>query len=392
MIENRESVQQHLRLSAKKIMNKKEIIKTTNMTIDCESLTIIINNCNDEVKLSLNEANLLFLLYNNPNKIYTKENIYQQCWEENTVASSVVTQTISQLRKKFFKYDIVIIDTIKQKGYKSGDRLIPLVKKHDSYTLIIIFMLLLITSFSLYYKNESRIPIEQNLIKLQSNVFMLSNSEHIDLDGINFKKNHFYFLNKEKNHLSVSSCLMIDNICNNSKNIILMLDDKPSLTPEIINSFTEKEITKTDRKLNTSDTKGYFNLQTNIDIYSLKEPNYSAYISTSLYFKNISDESYAVDRSINISESGYVGNYTIYSDININFDKESLIAEVINSDKQESLIQNGYISDQSQLKVFPQTFQRTNKYNYFHFYIIDDTFSLTYIENEKVSFIVSEHY
>lgn len=362
------------------------------MTIDCESLTIIINNCNDEVKLSLNEANLLFLLYKNPNKIYTKENIYQQCWEDNTVANSVVTQTISLLRKKFLKYDIVIIDTIKQKGYKSGDRLIPLVRKHNSYILIIIFILLLITSLYFYYKNESRIPIEQNLIKLQSNVFMLSNSEHIDLDDINFKKNYFYFLNKENNHLSISSCLMIDNICNNSKNIILMLDNKSSLTPEMINSFTEKKIKKTDRKLNTSDTKGYFNLQSNIDIYSLKDPNYAAYVSTSLYFKNISDESYSVDRSINISESGYAGNYTIYSDVNINFDKESLISEVINSDKQESLIQNGYINEQSKLKVFPQTFKRTNKYNYFHFYIIDDTFSLTYIENEKVSFIVSEHY
>jgi hypothetical protein len=43
-------------------MNKKEIIETINMTIDYESLVVLVNNHSDEVKLSLNEANLLFLL------------------------------------------------------------------------------------------------------------------------------------------------------------------------------------------------------------------------------------------------------------------------------------------------------------------------------------------
>ncbi|MEZ9625156.1 winged helix-turn-helix domain-containing protein [Aliivibrio fischeri] len=41
----------------------------------------------------------MFLLYSNPNKIYTKDEIYTQCWEDGSVANSVVTQTISLLRK-----------------------------------------------------------------------------------------------------------------------------------------------------------------------------------------------------------------------------------------------------------------------------------------------------
>ncbi len=80
-------------------MNKKEIVKTQNLTIDYSSLTVVINSTKEEIKISLNEANLLFFLYSNPNKIYTKDEIYTQCWEDDSVANSVVTQTISLLRK-----------------------------------------------------------------------------------------------------------------------------------------------------------------------------------------------------------------------------------------------------------------------------------------------------
>ncbi|PQJ84818.1 winged helix-turn-helix domain-containing protein [Aliivibrio sifiae] len=88
-------------------MNKKEIIETINMTIDYESLVVLVNNHSDEVKLSLNEANLLFLFYSNPNKIYTKDEIYLECWQDGAFSNSVVTQTISLLRKKFLKYNIL---------------------------------------------------------------------------------------------------------------------------------------------------------------------------------------------------------------------------------------------------------------------------------------------
>ncbi|GLR73733.1 winged helix-turn-helix domain-containing protein [Aliivibrio sifiae] len=373
-------------------MNKKEIIETTNMTIDYESLTVLIKTNGDEIKLSLNEANLLFLLYSNPNKIYTKDDVYQECWQDTSVSNSVVTQTISLLRKKFLKYDIVVIDTIKQKGYKSGDRLKTVTQKSRYYLLLPLLFFSVAVLFIIYYKKESRGPVEQSLIPLQTNVYMLSTSEHIDLNGIEFNPDYLYFFNKEKKYLSISTCLVVDDICNNSFNTFIMLDSENENYTNIISDVISVKIKKRKRLINNSDTYGFFNLQSNISVSSIKEESYQAKVSYSFYFKETSHEKYNVNRSINISESGYNGNYTNYSDVTVNFNKSSLIAEFVNSDDQDSLIQNGYIQETAKLKIFPLRFKKLKKYNYMHFYIIDDTYSLAYNENEGFSFIVNENY
>ena len=373
-------------------MNKKEIIETTNMTIDYESLTVLIKANDDEIKLSLNEANLLFLLYSNPNKIYTKDDVYQECWQDTSVSNSVVTQTISLLRKKFLKYDIVVIDTIKQKGYKSGDRLQTVTQKSRYYLLLPLLFFSVAILFIIYYKKESHGPVEQSLIALQTNVYMLSTSEHIDLNGIEFDPDYLYFFNKEKRYLSISTCLVIDDICNNSFNTLIMLDSENKNYTNIISDIISVKIKERKRLINNSDTDGFFNLQSNISVSSIKEESYQAKVSYSFYFKKSSHEKYNVNRAINIRESGYNGNYTNYSDVAVNFDKSSLIAEFVNSDDQNSLIQNGYIQETAKLKIFSLRFKKLKKYNYMHFYIIDDTYSLAYNENEGFSFIVNENY
>lgn len=362
------------------------------MTIDYESLTVLIKANGDEIKLSLNEANLLFLLYSNPNKIYTKDDVYQECWQDTSVSNSVVTQTISLLRKKFLKYDIVVIDTIKQKGYKSGDRLKTVTQKSRYYLVLPLLFLSFAALFIIYNKKENRGPIEQSLISLQPNVYMLSTSEHIDLNSIEFNPDYLYFFNKEKKHLSISICFVVDDICNNSFNKFILLDSKNKKYTNILNDVINVKIDKRKRLINNSDTYGFFNLQSNISVSSIKEEAYQAQVSYSFYFKEIAHEKYNVNRSIYISESGYHGNYTNYSDVTVNFDKSSLIAEFVNSDGQNNLIQNGYIKETEKLKIFPLRFKKLKKYNYMHFYIIDDTYSLAYNENEGFSFIVNENY
>ncbi|WP_072054985.1 winged helix-turn-helix domain-containing protein [Aliivibrio fischeri] len=375
-------------------MNKKEIVKTQNLTIDYSSLTVVINSTKEEIKISLNEANLLFLLYSNPNKIYTKDEIYTQCWEDGSVANSVVTQTISLLRKKFLTHNISIIDTIKNKGYKSGDRL--LVKPIKRFYFLLFSVFILVSLFLIFpiFKQVAPNSITQNLNKVSDNIYMLSTSKPIDITKLNIQPNYLYFLHLGEDKLSISQCLFIEHKCNDVTNKIIFLETTENNVETLINQNLANELKQDNHPIiqNDTDQDGNFNLHTNVQFTSNNDKDYIAFATYNFYFNFQEDKSYDLDMSINISESGYNGKYTYFSDFKAKFDKDTLISNVINEDEQSSLIQHGHIEDQTKLKMFPKTFKNDNKYNYLHFYIIDKGFSLTYSEQQDISFIVKEFY
>nr|WP_014343672.1 winged helix-turn-helix domain-containing protein [Aliivibrio fischeri]AEY78258.1 hypothetical protein [Aliivibrio fischeri] len=83
---------------------------------DANEMRVLLNN--GVVELNNAEVGILNLLLSE-NKIYSKNEIFTYAWEYNyRLHSSVVHQAISQLRKKFYRYNIEIIITERNKGYR----------------------------------------------------------------------------------------------------------------------------------------------------------------------------------------------------------------------------------------------------------------------------------
>lgn len=60
------------------------------------------------VNLSKSEYNMLNLLMNNKNKIFTREEIIKEAWDKN-VSNRAVDTTVSRLRKKLDDYGNYIV-------------------------------------------------------------------------------------------------------------------------------------------------------------------------------------------------------------------------------------------------------------------------------------------
>lgn len=93
-----------------------------NISLNGENFTIIRGE--DQVQLSKKEFDMLKLLIDNPNKIYTKADLYQKIWQEAYYGDeNTINVHISNLRKKIqtLDKDTPYIQTVWSLGIKLAD-------------------------------------------------------------------------------------------------------------------------------------------------------------------------------------------------------------------------------------------------------------------------------
>ena len=99
----------------KRILNKENVIKVKNITIDLDRRIVLKDN--EEVTLSQLEYKILVLLFHNLDKIITREFILNGIWDEseNFVEDNTLTVYIKRIRSKIGDN---IIKTVKGIGYR----------------------------------------------------------------------------------------------------------------------------------------------------------------------------------------------------------------------------------------------------------------------------------
>lgn len=99
----------------KRILNKDNIIKVKNITLDLDKMIVLKDN--EEITLSQLEYKILVLLFHNLDKIITREFILNGIWDEseNFVEDNTLTVYIKRIRAKIGDN---IIKTVKGIGYR----------------------------------------------------------------------------------------------------------------------------------------------------------------------------------------------------------------------------------------------------------------------------------
>ncbi len=89
-----------------------------NMVLDCNSKTVTVSN--QKLDLTSKEYSILELLLKNPNKLYSKANLFESVWNEPYYAEDNTLKVhVSNLRNKIKKHDPdEYIETIWGMGYK----------------------------------------------------------------------------------------------------------------------------------------------------------------------------------------------------------------------------------------------------------------------------------
>ena len=73
----------------------------------------------EEIKVTKKEFNILEYLYNNKNRVCTRDGIIESCWDNDDVTDRVIDVNIRRIRKKLEPYGgKVIIDSVRGFGYK----------------------------------------------------------------------------------------------------------------------------------------------------------------------------------------------------------------------------------------------------------------------------------
>ena len=104
------------------IPNKENILKKGNLTIDTDTYSVLKNG--KKIELTVKEFEILKMLIQNPQKVYTKNQIYSSVWNDVYIGDeNAVNVHISRLRGKIEDNprDPKYIVTVWGIGYKVGD-------------------------------------------------------------------------------------------------------------------------------------------------------------------------------------------------------------------------------------------------------------------------------
>lgn len=102
--------------------NKTNIINIKNIKIDIDNRKVLKDN--KDVNLTSLEYKILLILVNNPNRVFTREEILNTIWDSNGifVNDNTLTVYIKRIREKLDDLnDQKIIITVRGIGYKIGD-------------------------------------------------------------------------------------------------------------------------------------------------------------------------------------------------------------------------------------------------------------------------------
>lgn len=97
-------------------------IKYKNLVLDTESKQVLVNN--KDISLTLRELSILELLLSNPNKVFTRANLFESVWHDEFLGDdNTVNVHISNLRAKLSKADknTEYIKTVWGIGFKLND-------------------------------------------------------------------------------------------------------------------------------------------------------------------------------------------------------------------------------------------------------------------------------
>ena len=103
-------------------LNKTNIINIRNIKIDIDNRKVLKDN--KDVNLTSLEYKILLILVNNPNRVFTREEILDSIWDSNGVFvnDNTLTVYIKRIREKLDDLnDQKIISTVRGIGYKIGD-------------------------------------------------------------------------------------------------------------------------------------------------------------------------------------------------------------------------------------------------------------------------------
>ena len=103
-------------------LNKTNIINIRNIKIDIDNRKVLKDN--KDVNLTSLEYKILLILVNNPNRVFTREEILDSIWDSNGVFvnDNTLTVYIKRIREKLDDLEEQkIIVTVRGVGYKIGD-------------------------------------------------------------------------------------------------------------------------------------------------------------------------------------------------------------------------------------------------------------------------------
>ncbi len=103
-------------------INKVNVINIKNIKIDIDNRKVLKDN--KDVNLTSLEYKILLILVNNPNRVFTREEILDNIWDSNGifVNDNTLTVYIKRIREKLDDLeDQKIIVTVRGIGYKIGD-------------------------------------------------------------------------------------------------------------------------------------------------------------------------------------------------------------------------------------------------------------------------------
>ena len=81
---------------------KKQTISVRGLSVDYDSRKVLLND--KEISLTGKEFDILYTLISNPNRVYTKEEIFEKVWGDSYGDMSTITVHVRKLREKI-EYD-----------------------------------------------------------------------------------------------------------------------------------------------------------------------------------------------------------------------------------------------------------------------------------------------
>jgi len=95
-----------------------------NIKIDTQMGKVYKNETNEEIALTKLEYKILLNLFNNQNKLISREEILNDIWDiaGNFVNDNTLTVYIKRIREKIGDKDGKIIETVRGLGYRVGDK------------------------------------------------------------------------------------------------------------------------------------------------------------------------------------------------------------------------------------------------------------------------------
>lgn len=109
-------VQAHIRRDCRKEKEEKVLV-SGNINIYLDEKAIYI--CDKKLEFTKKEFDLIYLLANNPNKVFSQEDIYERIYDfDSDALYRGIAEFVYQIRKKFKKTGINPIKTIRGIGYK----------------------------------------------------------------------------------------------------------------------------------------------------------------------------------------------------------------------------------------------------------------------------------